>query len=101
MPNRQRQIKEGASGILTTTLPPISSSAWASFATGKNPGQHGLVDFVHPRQNSYEMSIVSPPQRASKAIWNLLSEAGRTVGVVGMPVTYPPEQVNGYMISDF
>ncbi|HJX37973.1 MAG TPA: alkaline phosphatase family protein [Anaerolineae bacterium] len=101
MPNLQRLIKEGASGVLTTTLPPISSSAWASFATGKNPGQHGLVDFVHPRQNSYEISIVSPQQRASKAIWNLLSEAGRKVGVVGMPVTYPPEQVNGYMISDF
>jgi predicted AlkP superfamily phosphohydrolase/phosphomutase len=101
MPNLQRLMNRGASGVLTTTLPPISSSAWASFATGKNPGKHGLVDFVHPRQNSYEISIVSPQQRASKAIWNLLSEAGRKVGVVGMPVTYPPEQVNGYMISDF
>ncbi|MDH4207444.1 MAG: alkaline phosphatase family protein [Anaerolineae bacterium] len=101
MPHLQRLIAEGASGVLTTTLPPISSSAWASFATGKNPGQHGLVDFVHPRQNSYEISIVSPQQRASKALWNLLSEAGRKVGVVGMPVTYPPEEVNGYMISDF
>jgi predicted AlkP superfamily phosphohydrolase/phosphomutase len=101
MPTLQRMIKEGASGVLTTTLPPISSSAWASFATGKNPGKHGLVDFVHPRQNSYQVSIVSPQQRASKAIWNLLSAAGRKVGIVGMPVTYPPEEVNGYMISDF
>jgi predicted AlkP superfamily phosphohydrolase/phosphomutase len=101
MPNLQQLMRQGASGVLTTTLPPISSSAWASFATGKNPGKHGLVDFVHPRQNSYQISIVSPQQRASKAIWNLLSEAGRKVGVVGMPVTYPPERVNGYMISDF
>lgn len=101
MPTLQRMTKEGASGVLTTTLPPISSSAWASFATGKNPGKHGLVDFVHPRQNSYQISIVSPQQRASKAIWNLLSAAGRKVGIVGMPVTYPPEEVNGYMISDF
>jgi len=101
MPNLQRLVQTGASGVLNTTLPPISSSAWASFATGKNPGKHGLVDFVHPRQNSYEIAIVSPQQRASKAIWNLFSEAGRKVGVVGMPVTYPPEQVNGYMISDF
>jgi predicted AlkP superfamily phosphohydrolase/phosphomutase len=101
MPNLQQLTQQGASGVLTTTLPPISSSAWASFATGKNPGKHGLVDFVHPRQNSYQISIVSPQQRASKAIWNLLSEAGRKVGVVGMPVTYPPERVNGYMISDF
>lgn len=101
MPTLQRLIKEGASGVLTTTLPPISSSAWVSFATGKNPGKHGLVDFVHPRDRSYQISIVSPQQRASQAIWNLLSDAGRKVGIVGMPVTYPPEEVNGYMISDF
>jgi predicted AlkP superfamily phosphohydrolase/phosphomutase len=101
MPTLQRLVKGGASGVLTTTLPPISSSAWVSFATGKNPGKHGLVDFVHPRPNSYQISIVSPQQRASKAIWNLLSDAGRRVGIVGMPVTYPPEEVNGYMVSDF
>jgi predicted AlkP superfamily phosphohydrolase/phosphomutase len=101
MPTLQRLMDNGASGVLTTTLPPISSSAWVSFATGKNPGQHGLVDFVHPRPNSYEISIVSPQQRASQALWNLLSEAGRKVGILGMPVTYPPEVVNGYMISDF
>jgi predicted AlkP superfamily phosphohydrolase/phosphomutase len=101
MPALQRLITTGASGVLTTTLPPISSSAWASFATGKNPGKHGLVDFVHPRPNSYQISIVSPQQRASKAIWNLLNDAGRKVGIVGMPVTYPPEEVDGYMISDF
>jgi predicted AlkP superfamily phosphohydrolase/phosphomutase len=101
MPTLQLLMQEGASGVLTTTLPPISSSAWVSFATGKNPGKHGLVDFVHPRQNSYQISIVSPQQRASKAIWNLLSEQGRKVGIVGMPVTYPPEEVNGYMVSDF
>jgi predicted AlkP superfamily phosphohydrolase/phosphomutase len=101
MLNLQRLMKGGASGVLTTTLPPISSSAWVSFATGKNPGKHGLVDFVHPRPDSYQISIVSPQQRASQAVWNLLSEAGRKVGIVGMPVTYPPEKVNGYMISDF
>jgi predicted AlkP superfamily phosphohydrolase/phosphomutase len=101
MPTLQRLMKEGASGVLTSTLPPISSSAWASFATGKNPGKHGLVDFVHPRQNSYQVSIVSPQQRASKAIWNLLGDIGHKVGIVGMPVTYPPEEVNGFMISDF
>jgi len=101
MPTLQGLMKEGASGILTTTLPPISSSAWVSFATGKNPGKHGLVDFVHPRADSYQVSIVSPQQRASKAIWNLLSDMGRKVGIVGMPVTYPPEEVNGYMISGF
>ncbi len=101
LPNLARLIREGASGGLESTSPPISSAAWASFATGKNPGKHGVVDFVHPEEGGYRVSLVSSQKRASKAIWNLVSEAGRQVGVVGVPVTYPPEEVNGFMISDF
>jgi predicted AlkP superfamily phosphohydrolase/phosphomutase len=48
LPNLQRLMKQGASGRLRSTLPPISSSSWSSFATGVNPGKHGLVDFVFP-----------------------------------------------------
>ena len=101
LPNLSRLIREGASGGLKSTSPPISSAAWASFATGKNPGKHGIVDFVHPEEGGYQISVVNSGKRASKAIWNLISEAGGQVGVVGVPVTYPPEEVNGFMISSF
>lgn len=101
LPTLARLIEEGVSGALESTSPPISSAAWVSFATGKNPGKHGVVDFVHPEENGYRVTIVSSKKRGSKAIWNLVSEAGGQVGVVGVPVTYPPEEVNGFMISDF
>ncbi|MCJ7666684.1 MAG: alkaline phosphatase family protein, partial [Anaerolineae bacterium] len=101
LPTLARLIEEGVSGALESTSPPISSAAWVSFATGKNPGKHGVVDFVHPEENGYRVTIVSSKKRGSKALWNLVSEAGGQVGVVGVPVTYPPEEVNGFMISDF
>ena len=31
---------------LATTNPPQSPVAWASFATGRNPGEHGIFDFL-------------------------------------------------------
>ena len=101
LPTLARLIEEGVSGTLESTSPPISSAAWASFATGKNPGKHGIVDFVHPEENGYRVTIVNSKKRGSKALWNLISEAGGQVGVVGVPVTYPPEEVNGFMISGF
>ncbi len=100
LPTLGRLLAEGASGPLESTSPPISSAAWVSFATGKNPGQHGVVDFVHP-EDDYRVSIVGSPVRRSQALWNLVSQAGGRVGVMGVPVTYPPEEVNGFMISDF
>ena len=39
-------LRGGASGPLRSTIPPVSSPAWATFMTGTNPGAHGLYDFV-------------------------------------------------------
>lgn len=101
LPTLKRVMEGGAWGTLTTTTPPISSSAWSSFVTGKNPGKHGVVDFVFPKDGTYQVSTVNSTVRGSQAIWNILSAAGRRVGIMGMPLTYPPEAVNGFMISDF
>ena len=89
----------GAAGTLRTTMPPVTASAWTSFATGKNPGKHGLVDFIRLRDGSYDISLVNATQRSGKAIWNILGDRGRRVIVVGVPATYPPEPVNGYMVT--
>ncbi|HZQ98376.1 MAG TPA: alkaline phosphatase family protein [Chloroflexota bacterium] len=101
LPNLARLIREGASGTLTTTVPPISPSAWVSFATGKNPGKHGLVDFVFPKPGSYDVAIVNSSSRTARSLWGLIGSHGRRVGVVGVPVTYPPERVNGFLVTDF
>ena len=101
LPNLQKLIKEGASGKLRSTLPPISSSSWSSFATGVNPGKHGLVDFVYPGADSYKVSMINATSRQTRALWNWLNDAGYKVGLLGIPTTYPPEPVDGFMISGF
>jgi predicted AlkP superfamily phosphohydrolase/phosphomutase len=94
-------MQQGAWGNLRSTLPPISSSSWSSFVTGVNPGKHGLVDFVFPGSDSYKVTMVNATSRQTRAIWNWLNDAGKKVGLLGIPTTYPPEQVDGFMVSGF
>jgi predicted AlkP superfamily phosphohydrolase/phosphomutase len=58
LPNLARLVQEGASGPLTTTIPPVSASAWVSFATGCNPGKHGAFDFVFPQPGGYDIGVL-------------------------------------------
>lgn len=89
----------GVSGKLRTTIPPITGSAWSSFMTGKNPGKHGIFDFTYRKEGTYDLSPISARMRHGKAFWSIASEAGRKVCVYNVPVTYPPDSVNGIMVS--
>ncbi|MFN2226803.1 MAG: alkaline phosphatase family protein [Anaerolineae bacterium] len=101
LPHLRELMQRGAAGPLRTTLPPISSSSWSSFVTGVNPGKHGLVDFVYPGTDSYKVAMVNATSRRTRAIWNWLNDAGLRAGLLGIPTTYPPEPVDGFMIGGF
>ena len=97
LPTLAHLMQEGVHGELRSTLPPVTSPAWPSFMTGMNPGKHGVFDFIRSRAGDFDM--VNASHIAAKTLWQLLSEAGRRVGVIAVPVTYPPRPVNGFMIS--
>jgi len=97
LPNLAHLMAEGARGPLESTLPPVTSPAWPTFATGMNPGKHGVFDFIRPAGGQFE--LVNATSIRAPTLWQILSEAGRTVGVVNVPVTYPPTPVNGFIIS--
>lgn len=99
LPNLKRMMEQGAWSELTSTVPPVTASAWTSFMTGKNPGGHGLYDFMRRRTNSYDLSPVSSLDRDGKAVWEITGEADKKVIVMGVPVTYPPAPVNGLMVT--
>lgn len=99
LPCLSRLYRDGASGPLASTIPPLSPEAWSSFATGKNPGKHGVVNFVQPKPGSYDLRFSTGAVRRGATFWRLASEAGLRVGVVNVPMTYPPEAVNGFLIS--
>ncbi|MGC9332561.1 MAG: alkaline phosphatase family protein, partial [Anaerolineae bacterium] len=65
------------------------------------PGKHGLVDFVYPSADSYKVSMINATSRRTRAVWNWLNDAGLKVGLLGIPTTYPPEPVDGFMVSGF
>ncbi len=99
LPTLARLMREGCWGSMRSTAPPITPPAWTSFMTGKNPGKHGLFHFIEPRRDSYEMRYTNARSRDAKTVWTLLNEAGLRCGVVNVPFTFPPELLDGFMIS--
>lgn len=101
LPNFAKLMHEGIWGELQSTLHPLSPPAWTSFITGSNPGNHGIYDFVVHKPQSYELLYTNGGMRRGASIWRLLSDAGKRVVVVNVPMTYPPEEVNGVLIAGF
>ena len=107
LPQFARLRALGAYRRLATTQPPQSPVAWAGFATGRNPAQHGLHDFLERLPGRYTPRIAitrldgdTPvrPLRA-RAWWQYAAEAGVPVTVLGCPNTFPPDAVNGRMLA--
>ncbi len=101
MPNLAAIIREGASGVLNSTQPPITPAAWTTFMTGKGPGRHGIVDFERYDIRTNRLTFNSTMEIREKTFWDILSEKGFRVGSINLPMTYPPKRVNGFMISGF
>jgi predicted AlkP superfamily phosphohydrolase/phosphomutase len=97
MPNLARLMAEGVHGPLESTLPPVTAPAWTTFATGKTPGKHGVFDFIRPTGGQFD--LVNATSIRAPTLWQILSDADRTVGVMNVPVTYPPTPVNGFIIA--
>jgi len=103
MPRLKRFIEEGVRGPLETTIPPITPTAWVSWMTGKNPGKHGVFEFLLRRKGSGALPDmpVSSRSRDGLPFWDLLGQVGKQAIVTNVPCTYPPGLINGVMISDF
>ena len=99
LPTFKKLMDSGAWSELRSTVPPVTASAWSSFVTGKNPGAHGLFDFMQRRDKSYDLAPVSALDRDGKAVWDLIGDAGKKVIVMNVPVTWPPSAVNGQLIT--
>lgn len=105
LPNFQRLKQEGCEAVLESKYPPLTPPAWISLSTGLKSARHGVYDFW-AYEEQQEPGIARKPhvqtkRKAGKAIWNLLSEYGKQVLVINVPMTYPPETVNGTMISGY
>ena len=106
IPNLARMMETGAKGILRSTVPPISAPAWATFQTGKNPGKHGLFNFFDFADGGFRSShdfrnsrVVNHASIGSSTVYDYLSQGGKEVISVNIPLTYPVPAVPGQLIG--
>ncbi len=106
-------LVESAGGIqsLGTSIPPQSPVAWSNFITGRDPGGHGIFDFIHrdlvtrapvgsttrPGEGSFFGLIPGEEvsNRSGKSFWQVLAENGVPADVWRMPANFPVEESNG------
>ncbi|HEY3418004.1 MAG TPA: alkaline phosphatase family protein [Armatimonadota bacterium] len=113
LPHFARLRDEGWAGRVATTYPAQTPVAWSTFATGLNPGGHGIFDFLGrnpatylPRValNRYEQkNAFLPPRvvnaRQGRPVWDTLAQAGMPSTVLRCPCTYPPGESAGRLLA--
>lgn len=109
LPHFRRLGEEGCEAILASKYPPLTPPAWVSLSTGMKPASHGVYDFWEYLEQTEDGSVgsnarktrVQTHRKGGKAIWNILSEYGKYSLVINVPMTYPPEPINGIMVSGY
>ncbi|WP_101298244.1 alkaline phosphatase family protein [Halegenticoccus soli] len=99
IPNIKEICEGGVCGPLESQIPPWTPSAWPSMYTGVNPGKHGVYGFVD--FDGYDWSVVTADDVREHAIWELLDEHGMSSVVVNVPVTHPPDEIDGAIVPGF
>ncbi len=103
LPNFDALAREGGFAPLATSNPAQSPVAWATLATGVNPGRHGVFDFLHRDPEEYRLflSITRPKGRsltgtpvfqsplAASPFWEQAAAAGVAAQVLRWPLTFP------------
>jgi predicted AlkP superfamily phosphohydrolase/phosphomutase len=100
LPNLARLVDDGVSGRLASVTPPVSPPAWTTIQTGVNPGKHGIYDFV-AFDPDHSRRVLDATDRRSPPFWRLLNDRGVSTGVFKVPFSYPPDDVEGFLVSGF
>lgn len=113
LPHLQRLAGTGGYGRIRTTHPAQTPVAWSTFATGTNPGGHGIFDFIRRDPATYlpdlalsryeQKNAFLPPRavnmRRGETVWDVLTAAGIPSVVLRCPCTFPPDSLKGRMLS--
>ena len=113
LPNLARLAALGGYTRLGTTSPAQTPVAWSTFATGLNPGGHGIFDFISRDPKTYlpdlalnrfaQKNAFTPPRavnrRQGEGLWTTLAYGGVTSSVIRCPCTFPPDELDGQMLS--
>lgn len=99
MPHARTLIKQGIFRQMQSSLPEISSVAWSSIITGKNPAEHGIFGFTDFPQGTYRLSFPNFNDLKAPPFWKK-DNSGRSI-IINVPATFPASELNGVHISGF
>ncbi len=99
MPNSQKLLRTGTLVPMKSSLPEVSSAAWASIVTGQNSGGHNVFGFTDLMDNSYTLGFTSARTFRAKPFW-MQENAGPSL-IMNVPQTYPAQPMPGMLVSGF
>jgi predicted AlkP superfamily phosphohydrolase/phosphomutase len=98
MPYFRECIEAGTQGILESTTPSITSVAWSSFQTGRDPGDLGISNWQIWDRETKESHFLNS-STLGPTLWQHAGDQGARIAALNVPVTYPPRPVNGYIVT--
>ena len=101
MPNLGVLAQHGTLAQMHTTVPDFSCVAWTSFATGVNPGKHGIYGFQDFRPDTAEHFLPTATDCRAPVLWHEVGRAGGRSIVFNLPGTYPAMPLRGKMVAGF
>lgn len=87
LPAFERLAAEGSRGTLTSMEPMFSPLLWTTIATGKTPRDHGIHGFD-----------VHADDAKVPRFWDIAEDQGLGIGIYKWLVTYPPREVDGFLV---
>ncbi len=99
MPAMAKLIDQGRIAPMASAIPEISSIAWSTVITGKNPGEHGILGFMELAPGSYALSFPNFKALRTDTFWDRVPD--KTCAVLNVPSTYPARKMNGVLIAGF
>jgi len=99
LPNIARLRESGAWGVSRSHLPPVTCPNWKCYASGKNPGKLGVYWWERIDTGARTMHLPDSTDFESPEIWDYLNDAGLGAGVINLPMSYPPREIDEFMIA--
>jgi predicted AlkP superfamily phosphohydrolase/phosphomutase len=90
---------DAARGILESSYPPVTPSAWPTITTGVNPGKHGIFDFVHTNPDTGEQKLTTSLDLEHPRIYEMLAMKGIETLVFNPIPSYPLIQLKNLKVA--
>lgn len=100
LPNIKKLVEAGVYGRLETIKPAISIAAWASFFSGRDPGQTGIFNYItRYRRDRTDVKLIDSTNIQTEMIWDILGRAGKKTIALNILFANPVKKINGIILS--